>query len=122
MINITARHLDISDDLKDLVYGKAEKLIQYFRRVKKIDIIFTKESKAYKVEMIAVGPRRLVVVANANGVDPLNAFDIVFDKIERRLSKLKGKIRVYRKKRGRAALRKQGKTGSFSGLEQEDWY
>ena len=51
-INITGRNFTISDDLKSFANEKLLKLLKYDSNIDKVDVIFLKESRAEKVELL----------------------------------------------------------------------
>ena len=51
-INITGRNFTISDDLKSFANEKLLKLLKYDSSIDKVDVIFLKESRAEKVELL----------------------------------------------------------------------
>ncbi len=51
-IDITARNFNLSNNLKTFVEDKANKLIKYDKKITLIKVIFLKESRAEKVELI----------------------------------------------------------------------
>ena len=51
-IDITARNFNLSNNLKTFVEDKVNKLIKYDKKITLIKVIFLKESRAEKVELI----------------------------------------------------------------------
>ena len=51
-IDITARNFNLSNNLKSFVNDKVNKLIKYDKNITLIKVIFLKESRAEKVELI----------------------------------------------------------------------
>ena len=52
-IDITARNITLSQDLKEFIYERLNKLLKYDNNLKVINVILLKESRAEKVEIIA---------------------------------------------------------------------
>ncbi|MCK5579007.1 MAG: ribosome-associated translation inhibitor RaiA [Planctomycetes bacterium] len=127
-IKITARHTTLTDDLKDYALAKAEKLGKYHRRLNKIEIIINQSKNSFTAEMIISVPRSSPIVGQVTDQSCFAALDFLTDKMERQLTKLKGKARTRRhrlrvnktkmKWRGTAELKKE----EFGELEQDDWY
>lgn len=105
-INITVRHIEIPEKLKNLAITKIDKLNRFFDHINRIDVIFNFDSKFYKAEMIIMGPHRLTLVAHASASDSLSAIETVVDKMERQLTKLKGKLRSHHTKGVQSAIAK----------------
>ena len=51
-IDITARNFTISENLRDFVKTKSSKLLTYDKNIDTIKVIFLKESRAEKVELL----------------------------------------------------------------------
>ena len=51
-IDITARNFTISDDLKSFANEKLLKLLKYDSSIDKVNVIFLKETRAEKVELL----------------------------------------------------------------------
>ena len=51
-IEITARNFTISDHLKNFANDKLMKLLKYDRNISSINVVFLKESRAEKVELL----------------------------------------------------------------------
>jgi len=51
-IDITARNFTISENLRDFVKNKSSKLLTYDKNIDTIKVIFLKESRAEKVELL----------------------------------------------------------------------
>ena len=89
-IDITARNITLSDQLKDFIKTKLSRLTKFDKNIKLIKIILLKESRAEKVE--------LIVSSNQNKYIA-NCYSSVFEKtiisaisnIQRQISKKKNK-------------------------------
>ena len=60
-INITARKISISSDLKVYIEEKLHKLSKYDKNISKVDIILLKESRAEKVELIVSSNKKTYI-------------------------------------------------------------
>ncbi|MBI4835549.1 MAG: ribosome-associated translation inhibitor RaiA [Planctomycetes bacterium] len=124
MINITARHLEITADLKAFIEDRCNRLIRYFDRISRIDVIVNFNKNIYEVEVIAKGPHRVTMVAHSTERNLINVIDVVFGKIEKQLGREKDKIKGHHGKGFKDALKEQKKTKRKKDNEfkQNDWY
>ena len=90
-IQITGRHLEVSDDLKALTRRKVEKLKKYFHRLQIIEVILAQEKYRYQVEIL-VRADHFTLQAQAENDELQRCIDEVLSRIERRLRKQKEKI------------------------------
>lgn len=129
-ISITARHMIVPEDLKAYAQEKAERLARYFDRIKKIEVILNVEQERHSAEMVISATRGVTLVGHTVEGEIHAAIDLVTDKMERQLTRLKEKLRG-RRARGvslsRGATRPARKNGTPSepapeaGEEAEDW-
>jgi len=127
MINVTARHMKITPEIKALAREKAEKLVHYFDRIKRVEIILNHDGKLYNVEMIITGTRGLTLVGKLSDRLYLVALDMVVEKMERQLTRLKEKLRNRRARNIKSKItRFMAKEELLSsvpgGLDENDWY
>lgn len=93
-VTVTARHMEMTDVLKEYAVDKAERLGKFFDHLRKIEIILDSESeKRYSAEIIAAATRGQVLVCHTTDVTATAALDTVLDKMERQLTKFKEKLR-----------------------------
>jgi putative sigma-54 modulation protein len=101
-ITIVARHLDITEAIKNYALQKAEKIKKFFEWILQIQITLDiGGDNGHIVEMIVSVSRGPTLVAEATNPDMYRAIDLAVDKIESQLKKHKGKIhsRIVRRKR-----------------------
>jgi len=101
-ITIVARHLDITEAIKNYALQKAEKIKKFFEWILQIQITLDiGGDNSHIVEMIVSISRGPTLVAEAANPDMYRAIDLAVDKIESQLKKHKGKIqsRIVRRKR-----------------------
>jgi len=101
-ITIVARHLDITEAIKNYALQKAEKIKKFFEWILQIQITLDiGGDNSHIVEMIVSVSRGPTLVAEAANPDMYRAIDLAVDKIESQLKKHKGKIqsRIVRRKR-----------------------
>jgi len=92
-ITITERHGHVTDAVKDYVQEKASKLLRFFNRISAIEVILDGDQDRNSVEMIVkVDGSENFVACDAYG-DFFVGTDVVVGKLERQISKHKGKFR-----------------------------
>ncbi|MBI2899592.1 MAG: ribosome-associated translation inhibitor RaiA [Planctomycetes bacterium] len=93
-VTVTARHMDITDVLKEYALDKAERLGKFYDHLRKIEIILDSDGeKRYTAEIIASAVRGQVLVCHSVDTSATAALDTVMDKMERQLTKFKEKLR-----------------------------
>ncbi len=90
-IQITGRHIEVSDDLKTLTRKKVGKLKKYFPRLQTIEVILAREKYRYRVDIL-IAADHFTLQAQAEDDELQNCMDEVLSRIERRLRKQKEKI------------------------------
>jgi len=88
---ITIRHMELSDNIKNYAIQEVEKLTQYWDRIVDAQIIFDKEGDDYMVEIVSRVPGKTLTVNTATD-DVIKSVDDAVNKMRRRLKKYKGKL------------------------------
>lgn len=92
-VTVTARHVEISDGMKDYAREKAGRLERYFDHLKKVEVILDMNGdRRFSAEMIASAVRGQVLVCHSVDQTAMAALDSVVDKMERQLTKFKEKL------------------------------
>ena len=92
-VTVTARHAKFSDRMRQYARDKAQHLVHYFDPVRKIEVILDADGENHcTVEMIASAVLGHVLVCHARESTAMAALDVVTDKMERQLTKLKEKL------------------------------
>ncbi|MCE9583200.1 MAG: ribosome-associated translation inhibitor RaiA [Planctomycetes bacterium] len=107
-VQIAVKHMDISEQMKDYAEERAAKLEHYFDRITSMQVTLNRDGNLFSAEMICGGARGIQLVAHEKKKDVFAALDLVTDKMERQLTKLKEKIKGHHVKNspkttGRAA-------------------
>ncbi len=94
-VEVTARHMEVTDLVKDYAYEKVERLEKFFDNVRKMEVILDKEktNERYSAEMIASATKGQVLVCHSTDISATAALDMVADKMERQLTRFKEKLR-----------------------------
>lgn len=95
-INITARHLEIPEPLKEYTQNKVEKLLRFHDRISSIDVVMEPQAGNVAVEILVKVDRVHEFVAKEARSEATEAVDWVVDKLERQLTKHKEKQRDHR--------------------------
>lgn len=92
-IKVTGRHVEVTDDVRAYVEGKAAKLPKYYDRIHEIEVVLDHESEQFTAEMIVRADHKHTFVASETGPDTFALIDLIVDKLERQLTKHKEKRR-----------------------------
>lgn len=97
-INLTARHANITPEIKKYCEKRAKNLEKLLGYPIKADIILSVEKYRKKVE-INVKSKRVALNAAEETHDMLNSLGIAFDNIEKRVKKGRGKLRERKRRK-----------------------
>lgn len=98
-VSVTCRHGSITDEVRDYITQKAEKLLTFFERVFAISVTVD-INKDVVVELLVDTEHRHNFVASDRGDDVPGTFDRVMHKMEQQIKKYKEKIQDHRRDRG----------------------
>lgn len=105
-INITARHLNLTQALADYIRKKVERCERYFDHVVWAQAIISVEKYRQFAEII-IHAGKTTFRSKEESIDLYAAIDLASDKIDKQLKKYKEITKVHRK--GKAALKTRGK-------------
>ena len=94
-INLTARHLDITDALRSYVQNKIERLERYFDHMTNVHVILSVEKLRQKAEA-SFHISGHDVYADSEHEDMYAAIDGLVDKLDRQVLKHKEKMKNHR--------------------------
>ncbi len=106
-IQVTARHVEVTDDIRDYAYSKANRLTRFYDRIHEIEVVLDHEAEQFSAEMIVRADRKHTFVARETGPDTFVLIDVVIGRLERQLTKHKEKSRS-RKHDGKNILTDEG--------------
>lgn len=92
-VAVTARHLDITDSMKNYAEEKTGKLARYYDRIDQIEVLLDRESLQYRVEVVVHTDHAQTFVGHVDAGNFHEAVDLVSDKMERQILKHKEKLR-----------------------------
>ncbi len=95
-IQITGRHVEVTDEVRDYITNKTAKLPRFYDRIHDVDVILDHESEQFIVEIIVHADHRHTIVASETGPDTFALIDLVFEKLERKLTKHKERGRNHK--------------------------
>jgi putative sigma-54 modulation protein len=100
-IVVSARHADITDEMKEYAERKTSKLLKYYDKIQEIEVILDSESAKPRVEIIVNAEHKNMFVASEVGDDFFACTDLAVDKLGRQLTKHKDKHRNRKHPDGR---------------------
>lgn len=120
---VTGRHMDVTEVLKRYSMGRVERLTRHYEQIHRAEIIFTPERDAhYSAELILHASRGGLLVVHARDKTATAAFDIVLEKVERVLTRLKERLRS-KSKAARARRTASGEAEAVLGDASGDgWW
>jgi putative sigma-54 modulation protein len=98
-IEITGRHVSVTDSMRDYALRKAERAVADYPAIEKVHVILDMQKYRHIAEIIVQGRNHLRVEAREEAEGMYAAIDVVTDKIARQLHRLREKIT---QRRGRA--------------------
>ncbi len=96
-VAITCRHGSISQDLRDYITRKSEKVVRYLGEVSEIDVTIDFEGGRVNVEMLVEIEGYHTIVAHVEGDDTGATFDRTLAKMEQQVHRYKEKSRDHRR-------------------------
>ena len=95
-VSVTARHFEVSVNLKNHAVKGAQKLQKFFDGIIRCDIIFneTKPKSAGRMVAITLHVNGYAMIARATSSDYFKSIDASVHKLERQLKRYKEKLRL----------------------------
>ncbi len=91
-INITARHFDLTPELREHVESEIEKLTRFFENIITADVILDVEKYRQSAET-KVKVFNAVITGSADSNDMYASIEMSIDKVKKQLKKYKGKLK-----------------------------
>jgi putative sigma-54 modulation protein len=101
-VNITGRHMEITDALRQYVEKKTSRLVKYHNRISDMEVVVEEEGLLKKCEIIIKVDHADPFVVTERGDDLYACVDTSVDKIERQLKRFKEKSRIRKGRTGTA--------------------
>lgn len=86
-IEITGRHVDVSDSMRDYAQKRLAKLLAEFPRIDKVHVILDIQKFMHMAEVVAHAARHIQVEAKATSENMYASIDEAVDKVEAQLRK-----------------------------------
>jgi putative sigma-54 modulation protein len=96
-VSVTCRHGSITDEVRDYITRKSEKLLTFFERVFAISVTVDVGKDRVSVELLVDTEHRHNFVARDEGDEVPGTFDRVLHKMEQQIKKYKEKIQDHRR-------------------------
>ena len=101
-INITGRHMELTDAIRDYTEKKTAKLSKYYNRISDLQVVMDTEGVTHTVEIIIKADHAQRFVVRESDEDLYACIDTSIDKIERQLTRHKEKSRIRKGRTGTA--------------------
>ena len=95
-IQVTGRHVKISEDIRSYVEEKLGRLPKYYDRIHDVEVVFGHESEQFTAGIVVRADRKHTFIASETGPDTFALIDIVVERLERQLRKHKEKNRNHK--------------------------
>ncbi len=95
-IEITVRHVSMSDNIQDYARIKAEEIISTFSKVEHIHVILDKEKHSDVAEVILQAGHHVRLETKEASDNMLKSIDLVMNRLEAQLRKLQDKAQERR--------------------------
>lgn len=92
-VNVSGRHMGVSDSLKEYCERKSERLIRFYDRIQSIDVVLDGHEGQHTAEMIVHSEGTHPFVASEEHTDAFAAVDLMLDKVERQIRRHKERLR-----------------------------
>ncbi|MEQ9411541.1 MAG: ribosome-associated translation inhibitor RaiA [Fuerstiella sp.] len=96
-VAITCRHGSVSQELREYITRKSEKVVRYLGEVSEIDVTIEFEGGRTEVEMLVEIEGYHTIVAHVEGDDARATFDRTLAKMEQQVHRYKEKSRDHRR-------------------------
>ncbi len=93
-MQITGRHVEVTDSLKQYVEEKVNKVAKYFDNITHAKVVLDVEREKHQVEVLLNLPGQ-DIVAKADHTDMYAAVDLVEEKLETQVKKYKQKMKNH---------------------------
>ncbi|MHC4941719.1 MAG: ribosome hibernation-promoting factor, HPF/YfiA family [Planctomycetota bacterium] len=95
-IEVTVKHDHDSQEVRDYAFEKAKKVLKYYQRITRVEVILKPEKDKHSAEMIISASRGTQLVGKTLHEDIHAAIDLLVDKMERQLVRFKERLKDRR--------------------------
>ncbi|MBU0679661.1 MAG: ribosome-associated translation inhibitor RaiA [Verrucomicrobia bacterium] len=103
-ISVTARHMEITDAIRDYAERRVEEAIMDFPRVENVHVILDVEKYRHKAEIVVQAANHIRVEAEAESDDMYVSIDNAAEKAQKQLRKLRDKVQDHKSRESLAAI------------------
>lgn len=94
-ISVNARHMEVTDSIRQYVEGKVAKLSRFYDSVQTIEVVLDREADNAVVEIVAHAKKKHTFVASGRDADMYACVDICLEKITEQLRRHKDRVRDH---------------------------
>lgn len=91
-INVTGRHMEITDAIRNYVHDKLQHALAEFPRTESVHVILDIEKYRQIAEIVVQAPNHVRVEAREESADLYASIDAVVDKVNKQLRRTRDKI------------------------------
>lgn len=92
-IMVNARHMDVTDAIRQFVEGKVSKLPKFYDSVQSVEVILDKQAEESVTEIVVTAKKRNTFVASHRDGDLYASIDQCLHKITEQLRRHKDRVR-----------------------------
>ncbi len=92
-VNVAARHMEVTDAMREYAQDKISKLPRLYDGLHSADVTFAMEGAEHLVEIVAHGRRKSTFVAHHRGKEMYGCLDQCVHKLEAQLRRHKDRVR-----------------------------
>lgn len=94
-IVVKARHMDVTDAMRQYVERKASRLTKFYNKIQSIEVILDMEADKPSAEIVATAKKKSTFVASHRDDDMYACIDQCLDKISAQLRRHKDRVRDH---------------------------
>ncbi|MCK4871506.1 MAG: ribosome-associated translation inhibitor RaiA [Phycisphaerales bacterium] len=95
-IDVSARHMELTDAIGEYADRKAQRLTKYFDRIQLIEIILDQDDREFVAETQVHVEHHEPFMAKTSGMDIYGCIDDVLDKAVRQISEYKDRLKDHK--------------------------
>lgn len=118
-INVTFRHMESSDTLRNYAIEKVKKLTKYVDNITEANIVLSLEKHRHIAE-VTLSANRIIINGREETTEMHSAIDLVIEKLERQIKKYKDKIRNHKPNLNQQELLARMNVLSSESLEKNE--
>lgn len=99
-IVVKARHMDVTDAMRQYVERKAAKLTKFYDQLHNVEVTLSMEADKPSVEILASAKKKVTFVASHRDDDMYGCIDQCLDKISEQIRRHKDRIRDHHSQEG----------------------